>query len=102
MNGGADELARDVAWKLSVGVERDHVTDRLQQRVICRADDETRIRRAAQQSIELFEVSTFAFPAHPFAFTFIPQSSSVKEMEALVTVVAVQAIDPALCDREET
>src|SRR6185369_14107927 len=101
MNGGADELARDVAWKLSVRVQCDHVTDRLQQLVIRSADDEARVGCATKQPVKFFELSAFAFPAHPFLFTFVPLSFSVKEVKAFVTVATVQSIDAALCDREE-
>ena len=102
VNRGADELARDVAWKLRVRVECDHVTDRLQQCVVRSAHDEARVLRAAKQPVKLFELAAFALPAHPFVLALVPLSFSVKEVKALVAVAAVQRIDAALRDREET
>src|SRR5690242_12256595 len=101
MNGGADEFARNVAWQLRVGVERDHVTNTFQQRIVGSADEETRVARTAQQSIELFELATLSFPPHPTVLARIPLPPPVEEMKTIVAMTAIECVDAALRDREE-
>ncbi len=101
MNRGADQFASDVARQLSIRIERDHVTNCLQQRVIGSAHDEARISSAAQESIEFFELASLSFPTHPFVLAGVPLSPAMKEMKAAVAVTSIQCVDTALSDCEQ-
>src|SRR5689334_20183698 len=101
MNSGADELARDVARQLRVGVERDYVTNVFQQRIVGGAHKEARVVCAPQQSVELLELAAFAFPTHPAILARVPLSPAMEEMKAIVAMPAIERVDAALRDREQ-
>ncbi len=64
---GAGELARRIARKLRVAVERDHVPHLFQ--AFGRADDRVEMATlAAQRLVEFFEFAALALPAHPQRF----------------------------------
>src|SRR5687767_5097869 len=101
MHCGADEFASDVARKLGVGIERDHVADGLEQRVVAGAYYEARLAVAPQQTVELFQLASLSFPAHPFFFTRVPQTLAMKQVETSFAVVLVQRLDSALGHGQE-
>ncbi len=75
------------ARKSSISIECDHVTNarrhgrgnKRQRRI---GGQETRVGRSPQQSIQLVEFATFAFPPHPFSLSRVPQPSTMEKKES--------------------
>ncbi len=101
----ADQLPRRIAGQLRVGVERDHVLHAPQRRGI--ADDVGEAVRpvAAQQRVQVRELSPLALVAHPQPFLRVPPARAVEEEEDVAgrafgrrlvgaAVLLVQALDP--------
>ena len=88
----ADQLPRRVARQAGVGVERDAVADLRQDGQVADLDG-GRVRRAAQQAIELLDLAALALPSHPAAFLAIPLPGAVEEIEAVAVPVAVARVE---------
>ena len=96
MRHRADEFAGGIARQTGIGVQREDVSDRGEDRQI--ADDlgERFARTAAQQRVELLQLAAFAFVAHPEALVRIPDTRPVEQMEdghALGAVPRIQGLD---------
>ena len=81
--------------QLRVGVERDHISDRSQDRHIAVGDNEARVRCAAQQPVEFFELAALALPPHPALLARIPPPFPVKEEKPIGAVPLVELVDAA-------
>src|SRR4029077_14242419 len=61
---------------------------------------ETRVRGAAQQAIELLDLSPLALPSHPEPFARVPLSKTMKQKEAIRAsprIFGVECRDPRTC-----
>ena len=92
----ADERQRRAARQARVGVQTDdvaHAGGRLRRPA---ADGhEARVRRSAQQEIELMELAALALPTHPASLGSVPKALAMQQQEAIVAVhAAVQSIQP--------
>ncbi|MNU75602.1 hypothetical protein D3C71_651380 [compost metagenome] len=94
----ADELGRRIADEAGIGIERHHILDVCRNRV--GALKIGRVTVAAQQQVQLMQLSALALPAHPYAFVRIEQATTVEKEEAvachLVLVTRVERHDFAL------
>ena len=81
MHHGADKLPRRVARQLGVGIQRDDVSHLREDR--CSTDDERKTVRmtAAQERVQVVELASLAFMAHPDPRLRIPASRAVKQVE---------------------
>ena len=100
MRQRSDQGARRSDGEPRVGVERDHVANagRRRRRAVA-PGEEARVGRAAQQAVQLVQLSALPLPAHPQALALVPAASAVEEQEAVAavgrrTVQRVQARDP--------
>jgi hypothetical protein len=74
------------ARKSCIGIECDHVTNagrhtRGYKRRTGIGGQEARVGRSPQQSIQLVQFATLAFPPHPLSLTLAPQPSPMKKKE---------------------
>jgi hypothetical protein len=97
MRDDAHQGPRRVARQPRVGVERDAVAHAGQQVPV--ADDlvERRIRRPAQQPVQLLELAALALPPHEGALAGIPEPPAMQEKEApagRIRIARVQRLDP--------
>ena len=92
MRHRADEFAGGIARQRGIGVQREDVLDRGEDRQV--ADDlgERFARTAAEQRVELFELAPLALVAHPEMFVRIPHARPVKEMKDRYTCGVVPGI----------
>ena len=98
MRQRANQAACRLERQLRVGIQRDDISHRRQGRVIPVADHEARIRRAAEQAIELRQLASLALPSHPSAFAWIPAPLAMEVVETIRSVAGVQlanALSPA-------
>ena len=89
----ADELPRRIARQAGVGVEGDAVAHAGEDAGVTRLDGEARVRRPAQQPVELLELAALALPAHPDAFARVPLPDPVEEVEAVVPALRVARVE---------
>src|SRR5439155_17170101 len=80
-----------------VGVESDDVADA--GRRDGTRSHEARVRRPAQEAIQLVELAPLALPPHPRPLAVVPEPAAMEEEESLAaircgTVTSVQAGDP--------
>ena len=81
----SDQRARGIAWELGVGVERDDIFDGRQDGRVPHHFGKARAGTAAQERVELGELSPFAFVTHPQPFPRVPAARAMKqEKEGLV------------------
>ena len=92
MNCGSNQPLRGVARELSIGIQSDHVANLAQQIFVGRGDDETGIRRTAQQAIELAQLAAFSFPTNPLVFRLAPLTATVKQVKSNWLAIAVSPI----------
>ena len=92
MRHRADEFAGGIAWQPGIGVQREDVANRGEERRI--ADDlgERSGRTAAEQRVELLQLAAFAFVAHPEALVRIPNAWPMEQTEDRRAVEAVPRI----------
>ena len=92
-----DELAGGIARQLGVGVERDDILDGRQDGRLPHDLGKAFARTAAQEGVELRELSPLAFVTHPHAFSGVPAARAVKQEKEVLSVgaiFAVQHLDP--------
>jgi len=79
----ADEAQRRVARQPGIRIQRDHVAHPGRHlRLARRAGHESRVRRPAQQSVELVQLAAFAFPAQPLALAGVEYAAPVQQEES--------------------
>ena len=91
-----DELPGGVTRQLGVGVERDHVFDGGQDGGLSDDLGKAITGTAAQQRVELCQLSAFAFVTHPKAFAGVPAARAMKQEKQVLPdgrVFAVQLFD---------
>ena len=81
-----DELPGGIARKLGVGVQRDDILDRRQDGRLPHDLGKAFARTAAEQGVELRELSPLAFVTHPQAFSGVPAARAVKQEEEVLSV----------------
>src|SRR5690606_31424570 len=77
----ADQSPGSVARQTRIAVEGDAVADAAEDREVADTHDEARVVGTAEQAVELVNLASLAFPAHPAAFAVVPASCSVEEEE---------------------
>src|SRR5205823_9423911 len=100
MGQGFDQPPGGVAQQLGIGIQRYDKPNALELRAIARAEKSLKLGRrfADEESIELFELPTLAFPADPALLTLAPRASAMKKKEAPRSVPAIQFLDPSRHD----
>src|SRR5215208_6867735 len=96
MRDDANQLAGDVARQTRVAVERDAVAHLRQNREVADLHGEAGVGGATQQTVELFDLAAFPFPAHPEAFLRVPLAEPMEEQKAagaFFRVLGVQRAD---------
>src|SRR5204862_2477774 len=91
----ADQLPRGIARQARVAVERDAVADLRQNVRVADRQHEARVRGAAKQPVELFDLSALALPPHPQAFLLVPLTRAMEQEEPVWTAVAVPRVERA-------
>src|SRR5450755_3568615 len=85
MRHGPDQTARHASRHPRVRIQRDDIPDtrRCVRRVF--ADRKERsIHTAPQKMVQLNQLSSLAFPSHPFALALVPDALSMQQQEARV------------------
>ena len=104
MRDRSDQRRRGRARQHRVGVERDDVADAAQPRQIAFGDGERAVVRAADERIEVDELSALALPPHPHAVGGIPSSRPMQQVEGRIarrvaaiigSVIAVRGVQRA-------
>src|SRR5207302_1804890 len=97
MSHFSDQSPRSSPWQPGIGIQGDHVADVGRHAGPGAVDDhEARARYVSKQTVQLVQLSPLAFPAHPLAFAFIPQSLAMKQKEPVsVTGRSMDAIETA-------
>ena len=85
-----NQLARRPVWKLSVGIERDHVANSGRQHSCVREDAGF---LAIQQTVEFLELPAFPLPSDPAPLRLAPDPHPVKEDEGAFAVSGVKFFD---------
>ena len=85
-----DQSSRAAVWKLSVGIERDHITNARRRR--------SRVHKrpavfAIQKTVEFLQLPAFALPSDPAALGLAPHPRSVKEDEGAIAMTRVELFD---------
>ena len=93
MHADPDQLARDAPRQPRIAVERDAVLHLRQHGEIAHTDGETRIGRAAEQTVEFLDLSPFTLPSHPQPFALVPLAEAVKEEEPVGAAVPMLGIE---------
>ena len=88
----ADERFRGIARQPRVAVERDAIADRRKHRQIADDVDEARVRGAAQEPVELFELAALPLPSHPALFALVPAALAMKEIEEVVPAARMPVV----------
>ena len=92
MGHRSDELPGGIARQLRVGVERDDVFDRWKNRGLPDDLGKTFRATAAEQGVELHELSALALVTHPEAFACVPAARPMKQEKEIVPVGCVFAV----------
>src|SRR5450759_5991538 len=99
MRDGFDEPLRTAVWELSVGIQRDHVSDPLRQRPDAQ---ELPVLLTIQKTVEVLEFPSFPFPANPAALGLAPHPRSVEEQEPAMAVTCIQLLYAFHCQPQQT
>src|SRR5258705_4391597 len=93
----ADQRARGVAREPGVRIEREAVANRRQQVQAPDLDGEARIGRAAQQTVEFFDLAALALPADPRLLALVPLAAAGEEEEtvSVLGLVTAGSLPPA-------
>src|SRR6266567_8604070 len=97
MRQGFDQSPGGVTQQLGIGIQRNDKPNALELCAIARAEKSLKLGRgfANEESIELFELATLAFPADPPLLALAPRASAMKKKEASRSVPAIQFLDPS-------
>ena len=95
---GAHQPRHATGWQRGIGIGRDHEAHAAQLGRIALMQGEWIGLGIQQVAIELLELATLAFPAHPAALTGVVQAWSVQHMErsAIALVETANAFDQCL------
>ena len=88
-----DQLARHASRQPRVAVERDAVPDLRQDAQVAHRHGEARVGGAAQQPVELLDLSALALPSHPEPFALVPLAQAVKQEEPVRAAVRVPGVE---------
>ena len=93
MSHGLDQMPSAVTGQLGVGVKRDDIFDVRRYRTVAFNEKSGWLQRT-QETIEGFELSSFALAAHPALFPLVPLSGPVEKQKGPAPVAGVGVIKP--------
>src|SRR5688572_11278253 len=87
------QLPGGVSGELSIRVERNDIPDVRQQGKVPRDAGKALGTAAAQAAIQICELASFTFVAHPHPFSFVPKAGSVKKVEDTRPVISIFLVE---------